>query len=291
MTDKKIGIAGIGLMGHGIAMNIQKNGWQIAILEHPGNRPVETLVEAGANIVHSGAELAAQCDVIIICVTGTPEVEDVLTRGDGILAGMRRETVVIDCSTAIPSSTVKLAHSVEAAGGRFLDAPMTRTPREAALGKLNLIVGGDRALFEEMLPLFRSFAEHVVHAGAVGAGHSLKLLHNFVSLGFSAVLAEAAAAANKAGISPVKFHDILEKGGGKGVVLDRMSPYFLRGDLAAFQFSVSNCAKDTGYYSTMSHELGASSSMAQAVHQMFQDQVDQGNGDRLVPELVTLIGR
>jgi 3-hydroxyisobutyrate dehydrogenase-like beta-hydroxyacid dehydrogenase len=290
MTDKKIGIAGIGLMGLGIATNIQKNGWQTAVLDHPGNQPVESLLEAGATLVRSGAELAARCEVVIICVTGTPEVEDVLTRGDGVLAGIRPNTVVIDCSTAIPSSTVKLAHLVETAGGRFLDAPMTRTPKEAALGRLNLIVGGDRALFEEMLPLFRSFAESIDHAGEVGAGHSLKLLHNFVSLGFSAVLAEAYAAANKAGISPATFHEILAKGGGKGVVLDRMSPYFLHGDLASFQFSLSNCAKDTGYYSTMSHELGASSSMADAICQMFQDQVDQGNGERFVPELATLIG-
>ena len=194
----KIGMVGIGLMGHGIASNLVKHGHTLTVLEHPGNQPLDALKAAGATSCADGATLAAQSDVIILCVTGSPQVEAVLLSPAGVLEGLRPGTVIIDCSTAIPSSTVKVAEAVTEKGGRFLDAPMTRTPKEAAEGRLNLLVGGDAALFEECKPILACFAENIAHAGPVGAGHRMKLLHNYVSLGAIALLAEAAACALRA---------------------------------------------------------------------------------------------
>ena len=289
MADMKIGMVGIGLMGQGIATNIQRNGREISILDHPGNQDIGKLVENGARVFKSPKELAKASDVIILCVTGSPQVEDVLLRDDGVLAGLIPDTVIIDCSTAIPSSTIRLSKNVTDAGGRFLDAPMTRTPKEAAEGRLNLIVGGDRALFDEMHSLFQCFAENVVYAGEIGSGHSLKLLHNFVSLGNSAVLAEAAAAARKAGIDPAIFVEVLDNGGGRGVVLDRMAPYILDGDLESFRFSLANGAKDTSYYEEMSQDLELKGVLAEAVHKLYQRQVDNGEGIKYVPEMIEQI--
>lgn len=289
MANKNIGIIGVGLMGQGIATNIQRHGWSISILDHPGNQNTDKLVDDGAEVFKSAGDLANQNDVIILCVTGSPEVEAVLTGTGGVLEGLAAGTIIIDCSTAIPSSTVKMAQLVADAGGKFLDAPMTRTPKEAAEGRLNLIVGGNRALFDELLPLFQCFAENIVYAGKTGSGHSLKLLHNFVSLGYSAVLAEATATAHNAGIDPDVFVEVLAKGGGQGVVLERMAPYIQNDDIDAFQFSISNSAKDTGYYKTMTQDLSATGIIAEAVHRLFQAQKDDGNGDCYVPEIIRLI--
>ena len=126
----KIGMAGIGMMGHGIATNIVKHNYPMVLLEHPGNQPLHDLIAAGATTTPSAAALAAAVDVVILCVTGSPEVEDVMFREGGLLEGLRPGAIVIDCSTAIPSSTLKVAESVEKAGGRFLDAPMTARPRK-----------------------------------------------------------------------------------------------------------------------------------------------------------------
>ncbi len=289
MADKKIGIVGVGLMGQGIATNIQRNGRKISVLDHPGNQDIGKLVENGAQVFKSAQELAQENEIIILCVTGSPEVEAVLTSENGILSGLVAGATVIDCSTAIPSSTVKMAQLVDDAGGSFLDAPMTRTPKEAAEGRLNLIVGGERALFDEMLPLFRCFAENIVYAGETGSGHALKLLHNFVSLGNSAVLAEAAVAARRAGIDPAIFVEVLNKGGGRGVVLDRMAPYVLDGDLESFRFSLANGAKDTGYYQEMSQDLALNGVLAEAVYRLYQQQVDDGGGAKYVPEMIEQI--
>jgi 3-hydroxyisobutyrate dehydrogenase len=286
---QKIGMVGIGLMGHGIASNLVRHGYPMVLLEHPGNQPLDQLRAAGATSVHSAAALAAGADVVILCVTGTPEVEDVLFRQDGVLAGLKPGGIVIDCSTAIPSSTVRVAAAVEKAGGRFLDAAMTRTPKEAAEGRLNLIVGGERELFETCEPLLRCFAENIVHAGPVGSGHKLKLLHNFVSLGFSAVLAEAAACAQRAGVDPEVFVEVLAKGGGDGVILARLRPYIESGDASGFRFFNANALKDMGYYMTMAEELGAMHGAADAVRQTYELGVRTGGNQSTVPELVSIL--
>ena len=289
IEKKKIGFIGVGLMGHGIAANVQRAGWDIGFLDHPGNQPTDDLTAKGARSYSTAAELASESDVIIICVTGSPEVEHVLNRIEGVLQGLRPGTVIIDCSTALPASTLKLAAIVEAEGGRFLDAPMTRTPKEAAEGRLNLIVGGDRKLYEEQLPLLRSFAENITHAGKLGSGHRMKLLHNFVSLGFSAVLAEAVACSKRAGIDAKILHSVLASGGGAGVILDRMTPYILDKDETGFRFSLSNAAKDIDYYAAMSEELDASGEIATAVRALYNSQVEAGHGTHFVPQLIDLL--
>ena len=286
---KKIGMVGIGMMGHGIASNIIKHGYPMVLLEHPGNQPLPGLIAAGASTTDSAAALAAAVDIIILCVTGTPEVEDVLYRKGGLLEGIKAGTIVIDCSTAIPSSTIRIAGSVEKAGGRFLDAPMTRTPKEAAEGRLNLIVGGDPALFEICKPVLACYAENITLAGPVGSGHRLKLLHNFVSLGFSAVLAEAAACAERSGVDPKVFAEILAKGGGEGVILNRLRPYIESHDGSGFRFSIANALKDMSYYLTMAQESGAMHGTAQAIRQTYADAIKQGPAQSTVPELITIL--
>ncbi len=286
MNETRIGLIGVGLMGHGIAASLLRNGYGLTLLEHPGNQPVDDLLAAGAITIGSAAALARAVDVVILCVTGTPQVEDVLFSKEGLLEGLQAGVIVIDCSTAIPSSTTKIADAVHQAGGWFLDAPMTRTPKEAAEGKLNLIVGGERDLFDRCLPILQAYAENIVYAGKVGSGHQLKLLHNFVSLGFSTVLAEAAACARLAGVDPQVFTDVLCNGGGGGVVFNRLRPYIETGDASGFRFSISNALKDMGYYTAMADDVGAPRAAASAIQQVYADASDAGLAQAAVPELI-----
>ncbi|QJQ97217.1 MULTISPECIES: NAD(P)-dependent oxidoreductase [Halomonadaceae] len=282
----KVGLVGVGLMGHGIARNLLCHGHALTFLDHPGNQPVEDLQEQGAVSRQSGAEVAARSDIVILCVTGTPQVEAVLFEPGGVLEGLAPQAIVIDCSTALPSSTLMIAERVAAQGGRFLDAAMTRTPKEAEEGRLNLIVGAPEALFDEVRPLLESFAENIVHAGAVGAGHTLKLLHNYVSLGFSAVLAEATAASRRAGIEDAALLEVLGKGGGGGVILERLRPFIEAGDPSGFRFSVANANKDIGYYHAMTDELKVARGVAAAVHELYRSVEDQGLS---VPEVIGVL--
>lgn len=291
MNLPHIGLIGVGLMGHGIALNIAREGYALTVLEHPGNQPLDDLRALGTTSAATVQQLARQVQVLILCVTGSPQVEAVLLGEQGALAALRPGTVVIDCSTAIPASTEAVARAVAAAGGRFLDAPMTRTPKEAAEGRLNLLVGGDAALLAECLPLLQCFAENITHTGAVGTGHRMKLLHNYVSLGCVALIAEAAACAQGGGVAPQVFVDVLAKGGGGGVALERLRPYLLQHDASGLRFFMSNALKDLGYYTTMAQDGASADAIARAVHDTYARAVAEGGPETLVPELVRILGQ
>lgn len=288
-TRPRIGMVGIGLMGHGIASNIAKHGYPLTVLEHPGNQPLDALKAAGVASEASTAALAAASDIVLLCVTGTPQVEAVLLGEGGVLSGIRPGTIVIDCSTAVPSSTERLAAAVQQAGGRFMDAAMTRTPKEAAEGRLNLLVGADAALLEEVRPLLRCFAENIAHAGPVGAGHRMKLLHNYVSLGSVALIAEAAACAQRAGVAMDVFTDVLAQGGGGGAALERLRLFLNAQDPTGLKFALSNAQKDLGYYNAMAEDTGAAHGIAEAVHATFGEGVRIAGGSTFVPELVDVL--
>jgi 3-hydroxyisobutyrate dehydrogenase-like beta-hydroxyacid dehydrogenase len=283
-----IGMVGIGLMGHGIAINLQKHGHSLKLFEHPGNQPLDGLLAGGAKTYSELTALATDSDLIITVLTGSPQVEAVITGPGGLLEGIKPGTIFVDCSTSLPESTKGVAQKVVAAKGRWLDAPMTRTPKEAAEGRLNLLVGGEAALLEEVMPVLKCFAENVMHAGAVGAGHSMKLLHNFVSVGMVALLAEAAACSTRSGVSPEVFVDVLAKGGGGGIALERIKPFLLAGDVSSFRFSVANARKDLGYYGEMASQAHATHDLADAVTATLELGL-KAKPESLMPELAAIL--
>jgi 3-hydroxyisobutyrate dehydrogenase-like beta-hydroxyacid dehydrogenase len=289
-----IGMIGIGLMGHGIATNLLRRGHALTLLDHPGNQPLDALRAGGAVVVGSAREVAQRSQLVILVVTGAPQVEAVLTGAGGVLEGLQPGAVVIDCSTSLPDTTRRMAQAVQAAGGRFLDAPMTRTPKEAAEGRLNLLVGGEGSLLEEVRPVLACFAENVTHVGPTGAGHGMKLLHNYVSLGMVALLAEAAACAGRQGVAAEAFVEVLAKGGGGGIALERLKPYVLARDASGLRFSLGNAVKDLSYYREMASAGGAQLGIAEAVLGALQaaSRADGPEGAaRWVPELVEIWGR
>lgn len=283
----KVGIIGVGLMGRGIARNVmRRGGFALSFLDHPGNQPTDELLSLGAQALTSSAAVAAASDVVILCVTGSPQVEAVLTGPGGVIEGLRAGTVVVDCSTALPASTLRMAEAVRAAGGDFVDAPMTRTASFAHEGRLNLLVGGAAQAVARVAPVLAAFTEEVKHVGAVASGHRLKLLHNYVSVGFMSLLAEAAAQSADAGIDPAFLVDVLAGGGGASVALDRLRPYIVEGNAGVLPFAISNALKDFDYYRMMSQDAGAQHLIADGVYQALEAAVAAGEGDRYLPELV-----
>jgi len=289
MDKPRIGMIGLGLMGVGIATNVVRKGYSLTAMEHVGNQPLADLIAAGAATVQTPKAVAQASDIVILCVTGSAQVEAILDGDAGLLEGLREGMTVIDCSTSLPASTQQVAATLAQRGVRFMDAAMTRTPNEAMQGRLNLLVGGDAALLEKCRPLLSTFAENIVHAGGVSAGHSMKLLHNFVSLGSVTLLAEAAACARRSGIDDAVFVEVLEKGGGWGAALERLKPYLLRGDTGGLRFSMANALKDLGYYADMAQGAGAHDAAAQALQATMAAACKAVDPQTLVPELVGVL--
>lgn len=285
----KVGLVGVGLMGQGIALNLIKGGHALRFLDHPGNQPVTEIIAGGGEACSSLAELAEGCEAVILCVTGSSQVEEVLTGTGGLLGSIAPGTVILDCSTSLPESTLAMAAATERAGGAFLDAPMTRTAAHAQAGTLNLLIGGREEHLARVRPLLESFTEGVLHVGPVGTGHRLKLLHNFVSIGFMTLLAEAAAQSADAGVPPEMLVKVLAEGGGNSVALDRLKPFILESDPSGLPFALSNALKDISYYAEMSEAAEARSDVAEGVRETLLREVEKGAGDLWLPELIRLL--
>jgi 3-hydroxyisobutyrate dehydrogenase-like beta-hydroxyacid dehydrogenase len=289
MTKQSVGLIGVGLMGHGIGKNIVAKGYPLTVLAHRNRAPVEDLLAKGAKEVKSARELAQASDVIILCVTGSPQVEETIFGKDGILEGLRSGTVVVDCSTAEPGSTMKVAAAIAGKGGRFVDAPLVRTPKEAEEGRLGVMTGGDPEVIKEIRPILECFAEAIVHAGGIGAGHTLKLINNFIALGTAAAVAEGIATAARAGVDMTALRDVVSSGGANSVMFERLIKVPLANDDTAAKFAISNAAKDLRYYTNMAENLPVAGFVAEAVHQTFIMALNRGYRDKFVPRLVDLI--
>jgi 3-hydroxyisobutyrate dehydrogenase-like beta-hydroxyacid dehydrogenase len=289
--SRKLGFIGVGMMGHGLAKNLMKQGHAMTLLEHPGNQPVDDLIRMGAQAVATPREVAAAADTVFVCVTGSPQLEACVYGPDGLLEGLRAGAVIVDATTADPVSTVKVAAAVQARGGRYVDAPMTRTPQHAEDGCVNVMLGGDAATIDDVRPLIEAYAENIFIGGEVGSGHRMKLLHNYISLGTLALLAEAYTCAGKAGIDRKVLTEVLATGGGDSVVLKRLMTFLDSGEPGSMLFSLINAGKDLRYFTHMAEELQVGAFVGEAVHQTFLTAANVGGGEKMIPELLNIMCR
>ena len=284
----KIGFIGAsGLMGHGMAKHLLGKGHALALTVHRNRERVADLLAAGATEAGSPAALAAASEIVFLCVTGSPQVEAAVEGPEGLLASAKRRPglVVVDCSTSEPDSTARLRSVCATAGVTFVDAPLARTPAEAELGKLNVMVGAEPAVFVKLEPVLRAFAENVFHVGGPGAGHTIKLLNNFIAQAVCTATAEAFAVGARAGVDLKQLVALVSVGAVNSGLFQMMSKT-LDGDLGALRFELDNARKDIRYYTHLAEALAVPTVMGEAVHQSLALASALGHGRKFVPSLV-----
>jgi len=289
----RIGFIGAsGLMGHGMAKNLLAKGHALALTVHRNRERVADLLAAGATQVASAAELArpaAGCDIVFLCVTGSPQVEASVLGEQGLLAGAAGRAagslIVVDCSTSEPDSSARLRERCAAAGVSFVDAPLSRTPVEAEAGRLNVMVGATPEDFAKLEPVLRAFAENVFHMGGPGAGHVIKLLNNFIAQSICTATAEAFAVGQRAGVDVKKLVEIIAAGPVNNGLFQAMAKT-LTGQMDGLKFELDNARKDVRYYTHLAEGLSIPSVMGEAVHQSLTLASALGHGKKFVPSLV-----
>jgi 3-hydroxyisobutyrate dehydrogenase-like beta-hydroxyacid dehydrogenase len=287
MDKPRIGFIGVGLMGHGIAKNLVTKGYPLTVRAHRNRAPVEDLLAKGAKEAKTNADLARGADIVFFCVTGAPQVEEIVFGADGIASGARKGTIVVDLSTSEPATTTKMREALAAQGVRFIDAPLARTPVEAEQGRLNIMVGADDATFAELKPVLTAFCENIFHAGPAGHGLILKLINNFVAQAICTATAEACAAAAKSGLSIKKLHEVISAGAVNSGLFQMIVGKMLEsGDLSGLKFTLVNAAKDLRYYTHFTESMMLPSPIGEAVHQSLVTANALGFGDKYVPSLI-----
>ena len=285
---ERIGFIGLGSMGAGMADNLLRKGWPLAVCVHRSRTAADRLIAAGATEAASPRALAAACDVVILCVTGSREVE-MLVKGPDGLAAAGKPLLVIDCSTSNPSSTTALAADLAALGVTLIDAPLARTPKEAAEGKLDVMVGGPAEAIARARPVLEAFAARVVHTGPTGSGHTMKLLNNFVSMGYSAIYSEALTLGAKAGLTPQVFNSVISGSRMDCGFYQAFFDFVLTRNENAQRFAIVNALKDMTYLASFSQAANVANPIGAAVRNGFATAVATGHGEKFVPALSDII--
>jgi 3-hydroxyisobutyrate dehydrogenase-like beta-hydroxyacid dehydrogenase len=287
---QKIGFAGVGLMGHGMAKNLLDKGFALTVLGHRKRDAVENLLARGATEATSARALGEASDIVVLCVTGSPQVRALVQGPDGLEAA-GKPLLVIDCSTSEPAVTTALAESLKPAGITLIDAPLSRTPKEAWAGTLDVMVGGDPADVARARPVLEAFAGRIVETGPTGTAHMMKLLNNFVSLGYASLYAEALALGAKAGVSSQVFHDVIRGGRMDCLFFQTFFEYVVGGNPEAHKFTLSNALKDLTYLASFAGTSATPNPVSAAVRNSFALAVGMGHGDGYVPTLTDIVAQ
>ena len=288
MAKERIGFIGVGLMGHGMAGNIVDKGWPLTIMGHRNREPVENLKGRGATEATSPRAVAEQSDIVVLCVTGSPEVQAIVQGPDG-LAAAGKPLLVVDCSTSDPSVTMRLAAELAPAGITLIDAPLGRTPADAQAGTLDVMVGGDPEAVARARPVLDAFAGRVLHTGPTGTGHTMKLLNNFLSMGYAALYSEALALGAKAGITPQLFDSVIRGSRMDCGFYQTFFKWVLERDRNAHKFALRNGLKDMTYLASFANSVGLANPVGAAVRNSFALAVGTGHGDDYVPMLSDIV--
>jgi 3-hydroxyisobutyrate dehydrogenase-like beta-hydroxyacid dehydrogenase len=229
--------------------------------------------------------VAATCDIVFTCLPSTVEVEAIVLGDGGLLAHCRPGMIHVDSTTADPQATRRLGALYADRGCAMVDAPLGRTPREAEEGRLNTFVGGDPDAVAKVRPVIASYADTIIDAGPLGSGHTLKLVNNFISIGTSAVIAEAVATAAKLGVDLRKLFEVVSSGGANSAMFQMVMPWVLDGDDSKLRGPLRIAGKDLRFYCRLAESVMAPSFVAQAASQLYQLANARGHGERFMPTL------
>lgn len=284
MSKPTIGFIGLGLMGGNMVENLQKRGYPVIVMDLNQDAVDAVLSRGNATQANSPKELAEGSDIVELCLTTSAVVEKVVYGENGLLEGFKPGSVLIDFGTSIPASTKKIGADLAKKGVGMLDAPLGRTPAHAKDGLLNIMAAGNKETFEKYLPVLKEQGENVFHLGGLGAGHTTKLINNFMGMTTVCAMSQAFAVAKLAGVDPQQLYDIMSAGPSNSPFMKFCKNYAVDG-VSDLGFSINNANKDLGYFVQMVSDLNSQTPIGEATSSNLVAAVEAGMGDGNVPEI------
>lgn len=272
-----IGFIGLGGMGRGLVKNLLLKGADVTVFDLDPAR-MEVAREQGAKVAQSALEVARSARVLAVCITTAEAVQAMSLGENGLLAALPANAIFLDHTTVSVAHVDKMRAACAAAGIRYAEAPMTRTPAHADRGEVNVLYGGDTELLEELRPVFDTYAENIFHVGPAGHAIRLKLIHNFISFANVASFCEGFALAAREGLDMEKVIGIISAAGGKSGMMDLYGQATLERDFTP-HMSLANAQKDVGYYTEWLEDAGLPGFMASSVHQTYALASIMGHAD------------
>jgi len=275
-VSEKVGFIGMGIMGAGMARNLIEKGFDVTVWNRTSSR-MEPLIDAGASSAESPADVARRCETVVICVSDTPDVQEVVLGERGVLEGVRPGSLVIDHSTISPSATVELAKAVEERQAHWLDAPISGGSEGAARGTLAIMIGGDDAQVERARHLMEAYATTITHVGGQGAGQMVKLVNQILVVINGLAVGEALLFAQAAGLDLTRTLKAVEGGSAGSWMLSNRGPQMIDRDWRP-GFTIDLQQKDLRLVLETADEIGVPAPTTALVFQMYRALQHRGLG-------------
>ena len=274
--DRNIGFIGLGIMGKPMALNLIKAGFDVTVYNRTASK-AEPVVSQGAKKANSPREVAEQTTVVITIVSDTPDVENVILGENGVIEGIRPDSVVIDMSTISPEATRRIAGRLKEKGAHMLDAPVSGGEQGAIDGTLAIMVGGDTEIFERCQPIFQAMGKNIIHVGSSGMGQTVKLVNQILVAGTLNAVVEALIFAQKSGVNLEKAIDAVKGGAAASWQLINLAPRIIKRD---FQpgFMIDLMQKDLNLVMRTADEMKVPLPVTSLVHQMYYSLQSAGEG-------------
>ncbi|GIV77194.1 NAD(P)-dependent oxidoreductase [Litorilinea aerophila] len=290
--SERVGFIGLGIMGRGMAANLLKAGFTVRVWNRTASR-MEPLVAQGAEAGESPADVAAHSDIVITCVSDTPDVEEVILGEKGVIHGAKPGSLVIDCSTISPKVTRQIAEKLAEKGIHMLDAPISGGSEGAANGTLSIMVGGEADQFQRAMPVFQAMGKTITHVGGTGAGQTVKLVNQVLVVGNCLAMCEALMLAQAGGVDLKKTYDAVSQGAAGSWMFTNRAPQIIQRDWRP-GFTVALQQKDLRLVLEAADELGVPIPGTSLIFQLYRTLEARGHSEEgnhaLIKALENLAG-
>ena len=289
--SEKIGYIGLGIMGQGMARNLLKAGFPLSVWNRTASK-AEAFIAEGATAKATPAEVAADSDIILVCVSDTPDVEAVILGENGVIHGAKAGSLVIDCSTISPQATTAIAEKLAAKGVQMLDAPVSGGSEGAAKGTLSIMIGGAAEDVARAMPVFQAMGKTITHVGGTGAGQTVKLVNQVLVVGNCLAMCEALLLAQAGGVDLKKTYDAISQGAAGSWMFTNRAPQIINRDWRP-GFMVSLQQKDLRLVLEAADQLGVplpGTSLIFNLYRTIENKLGQEGNHALVKALEHLSG-
>ena len=282
-----VGFIGVGNMGNPMAGNVLKSGVSLTVYD-TSPRAMANLVQAGAKQAGSAREVAEQCEIVLTCLPASPDVEALYLSPGGLIESAKRDSVLIDLSSVLPSTPRTLEPAAKARGVHFLESPVSGGVAGARAATLALMVGGDPAILDRVRPVLRAIGPNIFHVGPVGAGNTVKAINNMMACVNSLAMMEGLVLGVKAGLDPLTIYEVVKASSGGSKALDRIPKAIVPRDFEP-GFKVQLMNKDLETFTTIAKELHVPVSFANVAQRYEQAALAAGLGDKDTSVAVTIV--
>ena len=276
-----VGFIGLGNMGGGMSANIQRAGYPMVVFDirEGMTRP---LLEGGARLGSSPAEVAQASDITFTSLPGPKEVEAVALGREGVLEGIRSGSIYVDLSSSRPTLIREMEPKFREKGAHVLDAPVSGGKSGAESGNLAVMVGGDREIFEQIKPILDSFGDKVFYAGGIGAGSICKLVHNMIGHSVRQAIAEGLTLGVKAGVEPEAVWECMRRGslGRMRVLHEGLVRTMFRGTFEPASFALNLAYKDISLATELAKEYDVPMPITTLAEQIALQAMNRGWADQ-----------